>query len=186
LHDPAVLRRMIASSAQIPVLSTERLTLRAPCLDDFEAFAEFRASDRARFVGWPNPRAEAWKQFCAMAGQWMLRGYGRWIVTETGNDTPLGVVGLHHPDDWPEPEIAWSMFAGSEGRGYAHEAALAARRFAYDTLGWRTAISMIDPANTRSAALAARMGCRPDGTFSHAVLGTVHIQRHPAPSEVAA
>jgi ribosomal-protein-alanine N-acetyltransferase len=172
---------MTAHHFAIPVLTTARLTLRAPQLSDFEAFAAFRASDRARFVGGPNPRNEAWKQFSATAGQWILRGYGRWIVTETGSDAPLGVVGLHHPEDWPEPEIAWSMFDQGEGRGYAFEAALAARRFAYDTLGWRTAISLVDPANTRSAALAAKLGCREDGTFSHAVLGTMHIQRHPAP-----
>ncbi|MEM1272837.1 MAG: GNAT family N-acetyltransferase [Pseudomonadota bacterium] len=170
----------------IPVLETERLVLRAPQLSDFDAYAAFRGSDRARFVGGPNTRLEAWQQFSALAGQWHLRGYGRWMVTLAGADEPLGVVGAFHPDDWPEAEIAWSMFAAGEGKGYAYEAAKAARHYAYETLRWQTAISLVDPANARSLSLARRLGCRADGFFDHEVYGRMHIWRHPGPAEVAA
>jgi ribosomal-protein-alanine N-acetyltransferase len=170
----------------IPTLTTERLTLRAPRLSDFEAHAAFRASDRAAFVGGPNDRASAWSHLASMAGQWLLRGYGRWVVADRETDAPLGVVGLHHPDDWPEPELAWSVYAEGEGRGIAFEAARAARAHAYGALGWTTLISFVDPANARSAALARRMGCTPDGTHDHPRFGTFHVMRHPAPSELAA
>ena len=166
----------------IPTLTTERLTLRAPRLSDFDAYAEFRASARARFVGGPDDRIKAWGQFIGLAGQWMIRGFGRWIVADRATDAPLGVVGLLYPVGWPEPEIAWSMFAAGEGRGLAHEAALAARRHAYDTAGWSTAISLIDPTNARSVALARRLGCQPDGEYRHAVFGAMQIWRHPAPA----
>jgi len=170
---------------QIPTLTTERLTLRAPRLDDFDAFAAFRASDRARFVGGPNTRSEAWGHFLGLAGQWAILGYGRWIVADKATDQPLGVVGLLFPAGWPEPEIGWTMFAEGEGRGYAHEAALAARAHAYGPAGWTTAISLIDPVNARSVALGRKMGCRPEGTFEHESYGTMHIWRHPAPEELA-
>ncbi|MEM7711403.1 MAG: GNAT family N-acetyltransferase [Pseudomonadota bacterium] len=166
----------------ILTLTTERLTLRAPRLDDFEAHATFRASDRARFVGGPDPRDKAFAHFEALAGQWVLRGYGRWIVADRGTDAPLGVVGLHHPDDWPEPELAWTLYGIGEGRGIAQEAALAARTHAYETLGWTTLMSFVDPANTRSMALARRLGCTPDGTHDHPRFGTFQIMRHPDPS----
>ncbi len=169
----------------IPTLATERLTLRAPVLSDFETFAEFRASDRARFVGGPNTRHEAWGQFLGIAGQWTILGYGRWIVADGVTDEPLGVLGLLFPPGWPEPEIAWSMFAAGEGRGLAYEAALAARAYAYGPAGWTTAISLIDPANERSAALGRKMGCQPEGSFVHEVYGTMHIWRHPAPEALA-
>lgn len=165
----------------IPVLTTPRLTLRAPRLGDFDAYAAFRASDRAAFVGGPDPRARAWSQFAAIAGQWALRGYGRWLVADRATDAPLGVVGLHHPDDWPEPELAWSLFAAGEGRGLAGEAATAARDHAYRVLGWTTIVSFVDPANRRSARLAERLGCRSDGVFRHDTLGEMAIQRHPGP-----
>ncbi|MBF9028916.1 GNAT family N-acetyltransferase [Rhodobacterales bacterium HKCCE3408] len=170
----------------IPTLTTERLTLRAPAMSDFDAYADFRASERASFVGGPNTRMESWQQFCAIAGQWVVRGYGRWIAADRETDEPLGVVGLHHPLEWPEPEIGWSMFAAGEGRGLAYEAALGARDYAYRTLGWTTVVSLIDPQNERSMALGARMGCRADGVFQHPVFGPLHIWRHPSPSELAA
>ncbi len=171
----------------IPTLETERLILRAPRLSDFEALAEFRASDRAAFVGGPASMANSWGYLAALIGHWDLRGYGRWIITETGqDDTPLGTVGPLFPFDWPEPEIAWSLFANGEGRGIALEAAMATRHYAYTTLGWTTAASFVNPDNTRSLKLAKRMGCRPDGSFEHDVFGTMHIWRHPSPEELAA
>ena len=169
----------------IPTLTTERLTLRAPILSDFDAYAAFRSSDRTVFVGGPNGRSESWRQFCAIAGQWIVRGYGRWIVADRETDAPLGVVGLHHPDDWPEVEIGWTMFEAGEGRGYAYEAALASRQYAYDTFGWTGIMSLIDPANERSMALGRRMGCRPDGIFKHPEYGDMHIWRHANPAEGA-
>ncbi len=170
----------------IPVLTTERLTLRAPRQSDFAAHAAFKASDRADFVGGKTTEAEAWAHLCALIGQWQLRGYGRWMLAETTTDRPMGIVGLHHPLDWPEPEIGWTVYAEGEGKGYAFEAATAARDYAYRTLGWSTVASFVNPDNTRSVALAKRMRCRPDGVHHHAVHGPLHIWRHPAPSEVAA
>lgn len=168
----------------IPVLHTDRLTLRGPDLSDFEAFAEFRASDRASFVGGPNTRAEAWMMFCATAGQWSVRGYGRWIVADRQTDAPLGVVGLHHPDDWPQLELAWSMFAVGEGQGFALEAARAARAYGYKKLGVTELVSFVDPINARSAALAKRLDAEPDGVFQHERFGAMHIWRHPGPEVV--
>lgn len=170
----------------IPTLTTERLTLRAPRLSDFPAHLAFKTSDRAQFVGGKVSESEAWGHLCAMIGQWELRGYGRWMVAETATDRPMGIIGIHHPLDWPEAEIGWTIYAEGEGRGYAYEAAVASRAYAYDTLGWSTIASFVSPDNTRSIALAKRMGCRPDGVHQHAVHGPLHIWRHPSPQELAA
>ncbi|MEM9138761.1 MAG: GNAT family N-acetyltransferase, partial [Pseudomonadota bacterium] len=97
----------------------------------------------------------------------------------------VGRVGLWFPDGWPEPEIGWSLTAEGEGRGIAHEAALAARAYAYDTLGWTTAISLISPDNVRSIALAERMGCTREPDFEHAEYGTMGVWRHPGPEALA-
>jgi len=165
----------------IPTLHSEGLTLRAPTWDDFEGYAAFRASPRMVTTGGPYPRHEAFQQFCALLGHWTLRGYGRWLVTDREDDTALGVVGFFFPEGWPEPELAWSLYDGAEGRGIAHQAALAARTYAYDTLGWTTVISIVDPGNTRSVALARRLGCVEDGFHDHIAYGPLPIWRHPAP-----
>lgn len=166
----------------IPVITTERLVLRGPRAEDHAAYASFAASDRSRFVGGPYDEMDAWKNLSAAAGQWVLRGYGRWILTEKGDDTAIGIVGLHHPLEWPEPEIAWTVFEAGEGKGYAAEAAQAARFYAYEVLGWTTAVSMIDPENTRSVSLGRKMGARPDGFFDHPTFGRLHVWRHPGPN----
>ena len=173
------------TTAPIPTLHTERLTLRAPGPEDFEPYAAFYASDRAAMVGGPLERHEAWRGLAGLIGHWTLRGYGRWSVRDRATGEPLGTVGLHFPEGWPEPEVGWIVYEAAEGRGIAHEAALAARAHAYGTLGWRTAISTIDPRNARSIALAERMGARRDGAFEHPKHGTVPIWRHPRPDALA-
>lgn len=171
----------------IPTLLSERLTLRAPAPGDFEAIAAFRASERAHFVGGPSTEAESWQYLAAMIGHWHLRGYGRWIVTETGaEDTAIGIVGAHYPHGWSERELAWTMFENGTGKGYAEEAARLARDYAYQTLEWTTAVSFVDEANAASLALARKLGCRLDGTREHGPFGTMQVWRHPAPSEVLA
>ena len=172
---------MTETVIRIPTLRTERLILRAPRIEDFEGYAAFRASNRARILGGPFTRAQSFEQMSALVGHWLFRGYGRWIVADGETNKPLGIVGLFCPADWPEPEIAWSVFDGAEGRGIAFEAASAARSYAYGTLGWRTAVSLIAPENVRSIALAQRLGARRDGEYPHPAFGPLDIYRHPAP-----
>lgn len=169
------------SLIRIPVLQTARLVLRAPEARDFDAYAAFRASPRSVTVGGPFDRTAAFNQLAAIIGHWQLRGFGRWIVADRRSDAAIGVAGLHHPEDWPEPEIAWSLFDGAEGQGYATEAAIAARSYAYDVLGWDTVASIILPDNARSLAVAARMGAVRDGTHDHPHLGPLQIWRHSPP-----
>ncbi|QQA43431.1 GNAT family N-acetyltransferase [Pelagovum pacificum] len=172
---------MTGVSCHIPTIETDTLRLRAPEDRDLEAYVTYGLSERSRTVGGPFERGESFHRLCAIAGHWQIRGYGRWIVADKITDEPLGVVGPYKPEAWPEPEIAWTVFAEAEGRGVAAEAALAARAFVYDTLGWSTVMSGIDPANVRSVRLAQRLGCTLEGTFETDAYGTLGIWRHPAP-----
>jgi hypothetical protein len=60
------------------------------------------------------------------------------------------------------------------------------RAYAYDTLGWTTVASLIVPTNTRSAALARRMGAVIDGQHQHPFYGPLDIWRHLSPADVRA
>ena len=169
----------------IPVIETERLRLRGPKTADFEAMADFLASPRSAHVGGPVSRAQAWRSFGHLTGHWLHRGYSMFILADKTTDTALGMAGPWFPEGWPEQELGWSIWAAeAEGRGLAHEAALATRRFVYTTLGWNTAISLIAEENHRSQALAQRLGCTRDGSFIHETFGASQIWRHPAPENL--
>jgi RimJ/RimL family protein N-acetyltransferase len=176
---------MTGTAVHIPTVETQHLRLRAPLASDFAAYAEFRASERTRILGGPNDRAEAFHMLCGLVGHWHIRGYGRWMVADRDTDAPLGIVGIYFPEDWPEPEIGWSVFDHAEGRGIAHEAAVVAREYAYQVLGWSRIVSLIVPDNVRSAALARRMGCVVEGQFAHPFHGSMDVWRHIPPGEAA-
>lgn len=171
----------MTTTLTIPTVDTPRLRLRAPSFDDFEPYAAFCASPRAKGVGGPYTRSQSFQRLCALIGHWHLRGFGRWMVTDRATGEPLGVVGIMHPVEWPEPEIAWSLFETAEGRGIALEAAEASRDYAYGVLGWDTIISCTTPDNDRSIALARRMGAQRDGSFIHPGYGELLIWRHAGP-----
>lgn len=169
----------------IPVIETANLRLRGPKTADFEVFAAFMASPRATHVGGPLTRTLAWRSFCHLTGHWLHRGYSMFILADKATDAALGMSGPWFPEGWPEPEIGWSIWATqAEGRGLAYEAAFATRSHAYTALGWKTAISLIADGNTRSQALAQRMGCTRDGEFIHETFGASQIWRHPAPEHL--
>lgn len=164
---------------QIPTITTPRLILRTPREADFEAFAAFGASERAKWVGGPYSRLRSWGGFLATFGHWCLRGYGMWMVEHRDIGRTAGRVGMIFNDGWDEPELGWHMFEGFEGKGLAFEAALAARQYAAVHFGLAAPISYIDPANTRSIALAERLGA------THERDGEVaghpcRVYRHPA------
>ncbi|WP_136441938.1 GNAT family N-acetyltransferase [Pacificoceanicola onchidii] len=106
----------------------------------------------------PIQKRDAEAMTAMMLGHWEMRGYGLWAVTETGAADILGMVGPFFPDGWPETEIGWVMFDGAEGKGYAFEAAKAAISDARTRLGWRDIVHYINPENSRSIALAERLG----------------------------
>ena len=168
----------MARLADTPVLETERLILRAPCAADWPPSAAFLASERARFVGGPVEAPAAWRIFGHVVGHWVLRGFGLFVFCDKATGTALGTAGPWFPEGWPEPEIGWTLWrAGDEGRGLAREAAEATLTHAYCGLGWRTAVSYIDPANARSIALAERLGAARDEAASGPDASTL-VYRH--------
>lgn len=166
-----------------PSLETERLILRAPKPSDTEAFMAFYATDRSEFTGGPKTAREAWNFFGTEIGHWVMNGFGMFVVTLKGDDTPLGIVGHWYPHGWAEKEVGWVLFDQAyEGKGFAQEAAQACIAYAFETLGWTTVVSYIAPENTASVKLAERLGAVLDGDAPKpATSNPCLIYRHPKP-----
>ncbi|MFQ1699625.1 GNAT family N-acetyltransferase [Loktanella agnita] len=146
-----------------PTLTTARLVLRGPQKRDLAAFtAWLTRSDRMVHVGGKGTERDAWRGFLAGIGHWQWHGYGFFTVTERKSGVATGRVGVINHIEWPQPELAWHMFDGFEGKSYAFEAACAVRDWAGRTLGLEPLVSLISPANARSLRLAARLGAMED------------------------
>jgi RimJ/RimL family protein N-acetyltransferase len=165
-----------------PVLTTDRLTIRAPGADDVPAMLAFFGSEHANFYGGPMNADAAWHKFSAYVGQWTLRGYGMFSVTLKDSGDTIGMAGPHHPAHFPEPEMSWLLTdAAHEGKGYASEACRAVLHHLFTDLGWTTMISYIYRANTASRILAERLGATLDTECATLIEGC-DTYRHTAES----
>lgn len=179
---------MTPQLTHIPALETERLSFRAPVAEDFKTFAPFALSERARFVGGGPDKdiGHAWRMLATICGHWQLRGYGCFAAVRKDTGAVIGSMGPWHPEPVPLKELSWTIWdAAAEGQGYAYEALTEIRRHCYGDLGWDGAVSYIDAANTRSAALAERLGCKIDKGASGPHPDDI-VYRHPPPAEVLA
>lgn len=163
----------------IPTLETERLILREFREEsDFDFYAEFYASERTQFYGGPLDRPSAWRAAAAMMGHWVIRGYGAWAVEEKSSGQFCGIVGLWFPEGWPEREITWSIIESRQGRGIAAEAAVRAKVYAFETLGWSAVHSCIAAENLPSIRLAEKLGAKLDREIHHPTKGLILVYKH--------
>lgn len=149
----------------IPVLETERLTLRAFTAADAAPLTAIHGDERTmKYLG-GQPDGSllgAYDKILGYLGHWALNGFGRWAVEEKASGRMIGRVGfLDAPDEWPGNELGWTFLRESWGKGYATEAAIAARDFGFARLGMERVLSMIHPENTPSQAVAKRLGESP-------------------------
>ncbi|MDH7798331.1 MULTISPECIES: GNAT family N-acetyltransferase [unclassified Beijerinckia] len=146
----------------IPTLMTTRLILRPLRPEDWVAYRDFLASERARYVGGPFALKMAWGIFCADHAQWDFYGCGALMIEERNTSACLGQVGINFGPLFPEWELGWLLYSGAEGKGYAFEAASALRDWARQERQLSTLVSYIDPQNERSRRLAERLGATLD------------------------
>lgn len=169
---------MNAMTDHIPVLDTQRLTLRAPRKSDLPTLTAFFQTERSHTVSGPATPPEVFSKLTSMIGHWAIMGHGLWAIEARDNGDFLGWTGVICPPEWDEPELAWTVFAHAEGKGYAFEAARAVRAFAAQEMKLDGLISYIHPDNTRSAALAERLGATLETTRTWRG-APIHIYRHP-------
>lgn len=168
-------------AALVPVIMTQRTSLRAPVLADLPPWYAILCSDRSVYMDGPYTRDEAFTEFAASTGSWLLRGYGLMTVEDRHTSATIGFVALNMEPSDQEPELGYFCVPGGEGLGLMSEAAAALR-------GWAKAqqfpslVSYVDPLNPRSAALAARIGAVRDPVAEAAYDGTadagMQVWRH--------
>jgi RimJ/RimL family protein N-acetyltransferase len=146
----------------MPVLDTDRLHQRPFQQADLDAYTAIVADEEV--VKWlrlqPMSREEAWRNMALFLGHDTLRGWSNNAVIEKATGRLLGRCGLWQPEGWPGLEVGWAFGRFAWGHGFATEAALAWRDYAFGPLGAGELLSVIRPDNRRSIAVAERIGHR--------------------------
>jgi RimJ/RimL family protein N-acetyltransferase len=145
----------------IPTIETERLSLRPFREADVVALFELlQDPDVFRFVGDRREPTlqETWRAVAGWLGHWAMRGYGQWAIEERSSGRFIGRAGIINPVDWPGPEVGYLLSRPYWGRGYATEAARAAMDWGFEQFVFPDLISLIDPDNAASIAVATRLG----------------------------
>jgi RimJ/RimL family protein N-acetyltransferase len=158
-------------------VDTARLTLKRLNRGDEDAVLAIWADPdvwHALRPGTPFDPEHGPRRFQHHLEHWETHSFGLWVIRERATGDTAGWVGCSHPDYVPqltdEIEIAWSLRRPFWGQGIATEGALAAVSAALEHLRAARLLSLIDPENVRSVAVAKRLGMRDLGSVEHGEL----------------
>ena len=143
---------------QIPTLTTERLTLRAPSHSDLSVYMDFNAVSDAvvgAYRGGKTPD-EVNAILTRDITHW-TKGFGMWLLVRP-DDVIVGGAGLVHHDDWPCHELTWWLMPDHRRVGYATEASRAVIEFGYGMLNWPRVETHMRDENQPARQLALRLG----------------------------
>lgn len=153
-------------------LQTERLTLREMNEGDFDALYRVLADsdimryyphafDEARVRGWIKRNEERYRVF----------GFGLWAVCLRETGEMIGDCGLTMQliGGVIKPEIGYHIRADQQRKGYAREAAVAVRDWAFENTPFREIYSYMKYTNEPSARTAMAYGCRQVDEFEDEV-----------------
>jgi ribosomal-protein-alanine N-acetyltransferase len=167
-------------------LRTERLLLRRWRASDLAPFAALNADPEVmRYFPAPLSREQSDAFVQQIESGFEREGWGLWALALRATGDFIGFTGLGRPTFeahfTPAVEIGWRLARGAWGCGYATEAARAAARSGFDTLGLDALVSFTAVGNARSRAVMRRLGMTHDPAedFDHPRVPEGHpIRRH--------
>ena len=151
------------------VLETERLMLRQMTQDDLPALCRILQDEEVMYA-YEHAFSDA------EAAEWLNRqiqrykddGIGLWAVILKENGDLVGQCGLTMQDipDGRVVEVGYLFRKDCWHKGYATEAAIGCKNYAFNTLGVSEVYSIIRDNNTASQSVARRNGMEVCGQFT--------------------
>jgi RimJ/RimL family protein N-acetyltransferase len=148
-----------------PILLSARLRLRPHAQVDYPACKSlWQHPETIRFIGGAGQSdQEVWFRLLRYGGMWPLQGYGFWVFEDRATGEFLGEGGLMDARRdlaglQDIPEAGWALMPQAGGRGIATEAMSAVLDWADAQLSADRTGCIIDPGNTASLRVAAKLG----------------------------
>jgi|688.fasta_scaffold02776_5 RimJ/RimL family protein N-acetyltransferase len=145
-------------------LETQRLILREFTEKDLDAFAALLADPEVMRFSLKGPikdkfQAQEYLQK-RILDHYSKYGYGVYAAIDKTSQSLVGYIGFlnQNIDGEHKTELGYRLFPNYWGKGLATEAAQELCRYAFDHLGVDELISIIEPLNVRSSAVAKRIG----------------------------
>lgn len=142
-------------------IETERLLLRRVEEPDAIVLAGLWSDPRVtRYMGGPRDFQKVRLELEAESRAGVVHATGWWPVAEKASGRVIGDCGLieKNVDGREEIELVYVFASDAWGKGYATEAALALRDYAFCRLGLLRIVALIDPENHASARVAEKIG----------------------------
>ena len=163
-------------------LTTDRLVFRSLVLSAVAWWMDYiNDAPAIRFMPFKlGERTDALLMIQRSLDRYASDGSGLNAVLLRDGAVPLGQCGLltQQVDGVPELEIGYHFLPRHWGNGYAAEAAIACKRYAFDNGIAPSVISLIDPDNHRSQAVATRNGMTKEKLTTHRGI-PAHVWRVP-------
>jgi len=177
-------------SEKVPILKTERLTLRGHRLEDFvDCAAMWADPEVTRFIGGkPLTEEEAWTRLLRYVGHWALLGFGYWVAEEDATGSLVGEIGFAEykrdlePSLKGTPEVGWVLASQAHGKGYATEAVRAVVAWGDAHFSAARTACIIAPENVASIRVAVKCGYREFTATSYKGQPTLMFVRESGPS----
>lgn len=151
------------------ILETERLIVREMTKEDFPALTDMLYDERVMYAyahTFSEDEAQAW--LYTQLRRYKEDGFGLWAVTLKENGKMIGQCGITK-QRIPEKEVlevGYLFSADYWHKGFATEAAIACKNYAFENLGANEVYSIIRDNNYASQKVAKRNGMKEVGRFN--------------------
>lgn len=167
-----------ATLTEIPILQTERLTLRAFSLEDIPAYRkEFSKATVQKYLGGVLILKDDLKD----AQNWLRNINDRlvkkgvvftWLITRKDNASEsVGRIDLGGFSNKKAAEVAYYIWENNWGKGYAAEALQRVVQFGFNNLALERIQAIVDVRNTASERVLVKAGFEKEGMLRKYPLG---------------
>ena len=156
-------------------LTTERLVLRPPTLDDLRVWHVIYLDAEEVWYGAPRSSLdENLEKLTRQIAHFEQHGFGMCAVDLRSTGETIGAAGLQHLEGGPEIEVGYRFLKALWGQGYATESARVSIAHGFDELGLDRIVAVALETNIASRRVLEKCGLREVG-LTH-VYGLEHVK----------